>query len=189
MFEVQYVVLLFLFVLYVVLCMVVVLFQFCQVVGWIGVEIVDVWLLVMFDDVMFDVIQVVLLCYKVLFFCGQYYFDDIVQEVFVCCFGDMVVYLIVLFVDGSVVLFEFDFVYGVCVNLWYIDVIFVDVYLKILILCVVVILLFGGDIVWVNMVVVYVYLFDLLCVFVDMLWVLYMNVYDYVLMYVYVDDV
>lgn len=101
----------------------------------------------------------------------------------------MVVYLIVLFVDGSVVLFEFDFVYGVCVNLWYIDVIFVDVYLKILILCVVVILLFGGDIVWVNMVVVYVYLFDLLCVFVDMLWVLYMNVYDYVLMYVYVDDV
>lgn len=155
-------------------------FDVWLVVGWIGVEICGVILFGELDVVIVEVIQVVLVCYKVIFFWDQSYFDDQIQEVFVYLFGELVVYFIVLFCEGICFFFELDGVEGCWVNFWYIDVIFVEVYLKVLILCSVVVLEFGGDIVWVNMVSVYVDLLVELCELVDWFWVVYSNEYDYV---------
>lgn len=80
--------------------------------------------------------------------------------------GYLVVYLIVKYC--KVMCFEGELVCWFWIG-WYIDVMVVVNLLWVLILCGVMILLYGGDMYWINFVCVYEMLFVLLCGFVDIL--------------------
>lgn len=100
---------------------------------------------------------------------------------FVGLLGILIGYLVVIvFVDDVLIIMLINFEFGK-VNCWYIDVMFVVNYLVVLVLCVVFLFSYGGLMLWVNIVVVYVELFELFKCFIENLWVLYINCYDYVM--------
>lgn len=147
----------------------------------IGVELIGVDI-VNFDDKLVEEVCVVLLKYQVVFFCDQY---DLMCEqyiVFVCLFGDFEIYLVIF--KNQLDLEVFCIVYGLNLkgqeNNWYFDVIWcVELFLG-LILCVIELLEIGGDMLFLNMVMVYedfdedlkewfckmIVVYDIVCVFV-----------------------
>lgn len=149
------------------------------VAGRIGAEIKGLELGANIQSQDFDQIKQALLKHKVLFFRGQHQLDDAGQEAFAQLFGSPVAHPTVPVKQGTGFLLELDSSHGARADSWHTDVTFVSAYPQLSILRAVVVPETGGDTVWANTAAAYDNLPAELRNFVDRLWAVHSNEYDY----------
>ncbi|WP_068619827.1 TauD/TfdA dioxygenase family protein [Paenibacillus tuaregi] len=147
--------------------------------GRIGAEIRGIHLSADLDTDTVQAIREALLKYKVIFFRGQQHLDDAGQEALAGIFGAPVAHPTVPIKDGTNYVLELDSSHGGRADSWHTDVSFVDAYPQASILRSVVVPAAGGDTVWANTVAAYENLPEELRNFVDHLWAVHTNQYDY----------
>ncbi|WP_236340193.1 TauD/TfdA dioxygenase family protein [Paenibacillus plantiphilus] len=149
------------------------------IAGRIGAEIRGVKLAGDLDGAQAAAIREALLKYKVIFFRGQNHLDDAEQESLAGLFGAPVAHPTVPIKQGTDYLLELNSAHGGRADSWHTDVSFVDAYPQASILRAVVVPESGGDTVWANTAAAYEHLPEHLRNFVDGLWAVHSNEYDY----------
>lgn len=150
-----------------------------RLAGRIGGEVQDLKLSAALDDATFADLEAALVKHKVLFFRGQAQLDDAAHQSVGARFGKTIAHPTVPAREGTKI-FELDASKGGGrADSWHTDVTFVDAFPKISILRGVTIPAYGGDTVWANTVAAYEGLPPDLKAFVDKLWAIHSNDYDY----------
>lgn len=149
------------------------------IAGRIGTEIRGVKLEADLDQTHVIAIREALLKYKVIFFRGQHHLDDAGQEALAGLFGSPVAHPTVPIKQGTDYLLELNSAHGGRADSWHTDVSFVDAYPQASILRSVAVPDSGGDTVWANTAAAYEHLPEHLRNFVDGLWAVHSNEYDY----------
>ncbi|MBW7473827.1 TauD/TfdA family dioxygenase [Paenibacillus oenotherae] len=153
--------------------------EILPVAGRIGAEIRGVKLSADLDPGQAAAIREALLKYKVIFFRGQNHLDDAGQESLAGLFGAPVAHPTVPIKQGTDYLLELNSAHGGRADSWHTDVSFVDAYPQASILRSIVVPESGGDTVWANTAAAYEHLPEHLRHFVDGLWAVHSNEYDY----------
>jgi len=150
-----------------------------RLAGRIGGEVQDLKLSASLDDPTLADLEAALVKHKVLFFRGQSHLDDAAHQSFGARFGKTIAHPTVPAREGTKI-FELDASKGGGrADSWHTDVTFVDAFPKISILRGVTIPACGGDTVWANTVAAYEGLPEDLKAFVEKLWAVHSNDYDY----------
>lgn len=154
-------------------------FQIKPVAGHIGAEIEGIKLTSDLNDSEIKWLHQTLLKHKVLFFRNQQHLDDEEHEAFSRLFGELYAHPTVPSRKNTKSIFELDSKHGGRADAWHTDLTFVDAYAKTSILRSVVIPEGGGDTVWADTAAAYSELPEGLRRFVDQLWAIHTNEYDY----------
>lgn len=148
------------------------------VAGRIGAEIRGIDLRGDLDDALVAAIRAALVRHKVIFFRDQA-LDDAGHEAFAARLGEPVAHPTVPVVEGSRFLLGLDSKEGYAASSWHTDVTFVEAYPEASILRAIAVPEAGGDTLWANTATAYQELPEALKTFVDSLWALHTNDYDY----------
>lgn len=154
-------------------------FEVIPVAGRIGAEIRGVRLGADLEPKTILAIRQALLAYKVIFFREQNQLDDAGQEALARVLGNPIAHPTVPVKQGTDYVLELDSAHGGRADSWHTDVSFVDAYPEASILRAVVVPASGGDTVWANTAAAYDHLPEELRNFVDRLWAVHTNAYDY----------
>jgi taurine dioxygenase len=150
-----------------------------RLAGRIGGEVQDLKLSAALDEQTVADLRAALAKHKVLFFRGQSHLDDAAHQAFGARLGKTIAHPTVPAPAGTTIL-ELDASKGGGrADSWHTDVTFVAAFPKISILRGVTIPAYGGDTVWANTVAAYEGLPDALKQFVEQLWAVHSNDYDY----------
>ena len=149
------------------------------IAGRIGAEITGVRLSGELGEAIVDDIRQALFKHKVIFFREQHHLDDAAHEAFGRLLGHIVPHPTVPSVKGTEVVLDIDGAHGNRATEWHTDVTFVDAYPQASILRALVVPSHGGDTVWANTAAAYRSLPVKLRDFVDSLWAVHSNAYDY----------
>lgn len=161
--------------------------EIVPVAGRIGAEVRGVRLSGQMPAAQFAALQRALLEYRVLFFRDQHHLDDARHEAFAQRFGEIVQHPTVRSRGGTQIL-ELDSHQGGRANSWHTDVTFELAYPKISILRTVELPERGGDTVWANTVAAYQEFPAAMRQFLDTLWAVHGNDFDYAATRVELDD-
>ncbi|ACB94206.1 TauD/TfdA dioxygenase family protein [Beijerinckia indica] len=148
--------------------------------GRIGAEISNVTLSSTLQPSIIAAIRQALLRHKVIFFRNQTHLTDVEQESFGRLLGDLVPHPTVPSLEGTQAILELDGARGERASSWHTDVTFRAAYPKISILRGHVVPERGGDTTWSNTETAYEELPEVFRDFIDKLWAVHSNEYDYV---------